>query len=259
MHHLFLDESGDHSLTCIDADYPVFVLGGILVAGDSALEDIERAVAAFKRDFFGDAGIVLHTADITRNRRGFESLADPVIRDRFHRRLNTLIASLDFSVVACVIRKQALLERHGGLAVDPYMISLGIVVERFCFELGGRGPRGRILVERRNERLDRELTVAWDMLHLNGTRYVRPEVLRRRIAAFEFATKATGGAGLEIADLVVTPLGRWIAGMPPKPDLDIVRSKLRRGPKGDWEGAGLVVLPKGNGRGPLRNTRPRPV
>jgi len=241
LHHLFLDESGDHSLAHIDAGYPVFVLGGILVADDSALEDIERAVTAFKRDFFGNADIVLHTADITRNRRGFESLADPGTRDGFHRRLNALLAALEFSVIACVIRKRALLERHGALAVDPYMLSLGIVVER------------------RNERLDRELTIAWDVLRLNGTRYVRSEVLRRRIAAFEFATKATGGAGLEIADLVVTPLGRWIAGMPPKPDLDIVRSKLRRGPNGDWEGAGLVVLPKESGRGPLRNTRPRPV
>jgi hypothetical protein len=36
MHHLFLDESGDHSLTHIDPGYPVFVLGGILVADDAA-------------------------------------------------------------------------------------------------------------------------------------------------------------------------------------------------------------------------------
>jgi len=110
MHHLFLDESGDHSLAHIDAGYPVFVLGGILVADDSTLESIERAVAAFKRDFFGNADIVLHTADITRNRQGFESLADPGIRDRFHCRLNALLAALEFSVVACVIRKRALLE-----------------------------------------------------------------------------------------------------------------------------------------------------
>ena len=124
------------------------------------------------------------------------------------------------------------------------MLSLGIVVERFCFELGGSGPQGRILVERRNERLDHELTVAWDVLRLNGTRYVRPEVLRRRIAALEFATKATGGAGLEIADLVVTPLGRWVAGMPTKPDLDIVRSKLRRGPKGTGKAPGSSFCQK---------------
>ena len=120
-----------------------------------------------------------------------------------------------------------------------------------------RGRNGAVIYLPPLPELD--ATAAWDMLRLNGTRYVRPEVLQRRIAAFEFATKADGGAGLEIADLVVTPLGRWIAGMPPKPDLDVVRSKLRRGPKGDWEGAELVVLPKENGRGPLRNTRPRPV
>jgi len=28
MKYLFLDESGDHSLTRIDSQYPVFVLGG---------------------------------------------------------------------------------------------------------------------------------------------------------------------------------------------------------------------------------------
>jgi NAD(P)-dependent dehydrogenase (short-subunit alcohol dehydrogenase family) len=109
MHHLFLDESGDHSLTYIDAGYPVFALGGILVKDDSILENIEQAVAAFKRDFFGTADIVLHTADITRNRRGFESLTDPEARGRFQRRLNALLASLEFTVVACVIRKRALL------------------------------------------------------------------------------------------------------------------------------------------------------
>ena len=201
-------------------------LDGILVPDDEALHDIERAVGSFKHDFFGDAEIVLHTADISRNRRGFETLAEPAARDRFQRGLNDLLAALRFTVVACVIHKRRLLDRHRGLAVDPYMLSL---------------------------------TIAWDMLRLNGTRYLKPDVLRRRIADFEFATKADGGPGLELADLVVTPLGRWIAGMPPKPDLDVVRGKLRRGPKGDWEGAGLVVLPKESGRGPLRNTRPRPV
>ncbi|MGI8642877.1 MAG: DUF3800 domain-containing protein, partial [Thermomicrobiales bacterium] len=28
---LFLDESGDHSLEKIDEDYPIFVLGGVVV------------------------------------------------------------------------------------------------------------------------------------------------------------------------------------------------------------------------------------
>ncbi len=43
MHHLFLDESGDHSLTHIDCGYPVFVLGGILVEDDLRLAALERS------------------------------------------------------------------------------------------------------------------------------------------------------------------------------------------------------------------------
>ena len=221
MHHLFLDELGDHSLARIDAGYPVFVLGGILVAGDCALRRIEHAVATLKRDFFGDTALVLHTADITRNRRGFERLADPEMRNHFHCRLNTLLNELDFTVVACVIRKRALLERHGALAVDPYMLSLGILVERFCFELGGSGRQG-IIVVRRNERLDHELTVAWDMLRLNGTRYVRPEVLRRRIAALEFATKVMVAPGSSWPTSWSRP---WAAGSPASPE---ARPRRRR-------------------------------
>ena len=137
------------------------------------------AGGGFKRELFGNAEIVRHT---------FETLADPATRDRFQRGLNDLLAALDFTVVVCVSRKRLLLDRHGVLAVDPYLLSLGIVVERSCFELGGAGATVRIVVERRNERLDRKLTVAWDVLRLNGTRFVKPDVLRRRIAEFEFAT-----------------------------------------------------------------------
>jgi hypothetical protein len=154
------------------------------------------------------------------------------------------VLSLDFKVVACAIRKTDLLRRYGELAADPYMLSLGIVIERFCFELGGSGPQGIVHVERRNERLDQELRVAWDVLRLNGTRYVRPEVIRRRITALVSETKASGGAALEVADLVVTPLGRRVAGMPPKADLDVVMQKLSR--------ARRRVARSGAGRAPER-------
>jgi hypothetical protein len=66
-------------------------------------------------------------------------------------------------------------------------------------------------------------------------------------------------AGLELADVVVSPLGRLVAGMPDRLDTEIVVGKLRIGPGGSWEGAGLAVLPNEKGRGPLRSTRPRPV
>jgi hypothetical protein len=255
MQHLFLDESGNHSLHAFEPGYPVFVLGGVIVKDDD-LEALEEAVRAFKVTAFDDPQIVLHTADIVRNRHGFERMADPVERRRVFALLNDLVASLPVSIVACAVRKDALLRRYGRLAVDPYMLSLGVVVERFCFATSGETGGGAIVAEKRGGRLDTELRLAWDLLRLNGTRYVRPQTIARRITSFELRSKAEAVPGLEIADLVMSPLGRWVAGRPPRHDLDVVRSKLRRGPDGRWEGAGLVVLPKEDGRGPLRSTQP---
>ena len=256
MQHLYLDESGNHSLDAFEAAYPVFVLGGVMIS-DEHLQAVEKSVRAFKIEALGDARIVLHTADISRNRRGFERLAAQEERARFHTALADLFQALPITVIACTIDKPAPLERYGALAIDPYSLSLGVVIERFCFALGEAGETGHIVAESRNRRLDRELTIAWDLLRLNGTRYVRAGTISRRITALEFAPKAAGLAGLELADLAVSPIGRWVAGMPPKPDLEVVLGKLRRGPTGDWRGAGMVVLPKESGRGPLRSTQPR--
>ena len=182
MHHLFLDESGNHSLSAFEPAYPVFVLGGVLIQ-EADLPAVNAAVRAFKRDMLGDEGVVLHTADIARNRRGFERLADSVTRRQFYARLNWLVEALRFSVVACAIDKPRLVDRYGALAVDPYALSLGIVVERFCFALGA-SQQGRIVVECRNPRLDRELRTAWELLRINGTRFVRPGTIGRRIVSF---------------------------------------------------------------------------
>ena len=257
MKTLFLDESGNHSLAAYESTYPVFVLGGVLVSDDE-LAGIEAAVRAFKGEFFGHDALVLHSADIARNRHGFEALADPKTRGRFVQGLTGLVESLDFTVIACAIHKAQLVKRYGKLAVDPYALSLGIAVERFCFALGSR-EKGRLVVECRNPRLDRELRTAWDLLRINGTRYVHPSTVTRRVVSLTFRTKAEALAGLELADLVVSPLGRMVAGMPSRPDTDVVLGKLRTGPDGGWEGTGLVVLPKEEGRGPLRSTQPTTV
>ena len=55
--------------------------------------------------------------------------------------------------------------------------------------------------------------------------------------------KGAGIAGLELADLVVSPIGRFVAGRQPREDWEIVESRLRRR-RGDYLGAGLVILPK---------------
>ena len=125
MLHLYLDESGDHSLRHIQPSYPLFVLGGVILADDDAVAAAEAAMAAFKRRWFGAARVVLHTADLVLNRGAFVALKDVALRGRFFDDLNELLLRLEFSVMACAVRE----------AIDPYLLALTVLVERFCLLL----------------------------------------------------------------------------------------------------------------------------
>ncbi|MCL4538082.1 MAG: DUF3800 domain-containing protein [Bacteroidetes bacterium] len=241
---MFLDESGDHSLTIIDPQYPLFVLGGIIVDSDYASGEMTERVRKFKLDVFGDEDLILHTADIARNRNGFERLKDSEFRERFYSELNKLMRDLEYRVVACVIKKDEHLSKYGLAALDPYMLSLDILVERFCFEVGNRADGGLIVAEKRGQPLDSELEIAWLNLKVQGTEYLAAKDISKRISLLNLRDKKANLAGLQLADLVVSPIGRFVLGKSAKEDFRIIERKFRRKWTGDYRGAGLVVLPK---------------
>jgi hypothetical protein len=241
---LFLDESGDHNLSVIDPQYPLFVLGGVIIDKDYAEGAMTDAVKDFKRRIFGREDLVLHTADITRNRNGFERMIEPDFRERFYRELNRLMRSFHYTVVACAVRKEEHLSRYGVAALDPYMLCLDILVERFCMELGDVTGGGVIVAEKRDPTLDHELDLAWLNLKIQGTRYIKAKDIEKRILALNLRAKSENMTGLQLADLVVTPVGRKILGKAIKEDFMVIQEKFRRGPRGNYEGYGLVVLPK---------------
>lgn len=241
---LFLDESGDHNLSVIDPQYPMFVLGGVIMDQAYAEGPLVDALNGFKREMFGRTDIVLHTADITRNRNGFERLQDSAFRARFYERLNGLVRSLNFAVVACAIRKEDHLGRYGVAALDPYVLSLDLLVERFCFDVGKVSGGGIIVAEKRGPTLDHQIELAWLNLKILGTRYLKASDIERRILALNLRAKRDNIAGLQLADLVVSPIGRHVMGKPDKDDWRIVEEKFRRDRLGRIEGYGLVVLPK---------------
>lgn len=115
--------------------------------------------------------------------------------------------------MACAIRKDELLARYGMAALDPYMLSLHILVERFCYEIG-EVESGWILAECRNSVLDQELNLAWEHLKLSGTSYVPAHKIRARIDTLSFCPKHENIAALQIADLVVSPIGRLCSARP---------------------------------------------
>lgn len=241
---LYLDESGDHNLSVIDPSYPLFVLGGVIMEQSYAAEILTPKLSAFKHKFFGRDDIILHTADITRNRNGFELLKDASIRASFYSELNALMREMEYSVVACVIRKDAHLARYGMAALDPYLMSLDILVERFCIDIGDVEDGGMIVAERRGPTLDHELELAWLNLKIQGTRFMKAKQVERRVQSLNLKSKLANIAGLQLADLVATPIGRKILGKSIKEDYEIIESRFRRSLRGRIDGYGLIVLPK---------------
>ncbi len=246
---LFLDESGDHSLSKIDPQYPVFVLCGVIIDESYQNETATHALNHFKEHLFGRRDIILHTADFTRNQAGFEAMAAHDFRVRFFVELRTLITALNFKVLACVVRKQEHLKKYGLHAIDPYMLSLSILIERFIFECGSAG--GSVIAEARDATLNNALELAFLDLKIRGTSYVSASKVQRRIHSFTIRDKKENITGLQLADLCATPIGRHAIGRSTYPNYsdqgDLYRTiepKLRCDWKGETDGMGLVVLPK---------------
>jgi hypothetical protein len=245
---LYLDESGDHNLVKMDPDNTIFVIGGIIVDRNYARTTLEPTVRAFKEQWFGRNDIILHTADITGATKGFERLRqDRAFRENFMAAMSEMMSTLDYTVVACVIHKDRHVARYGDRARDPYDFGLEVVVERFCFEVGDVEDGGVIYAERRRDDLDLALDIAWERLRVEGTYHLnkhQPGQIDKRIIGLNLKAKSVNIAGLQLADLVISPIGRHFKGLYTHDNWDIVRRKMCRDRFGRVEGYGLVVLPK---------------
>ena len=239
---LYLDESGEHNPSVLSSDYPVFVLGGIITDKDYADGPLTEELNDFKRRLPGPSNRILHTADITRNRNGFESLADAGVRTRFYEGLNRLMRELQYAVVACAIRKDT--PAYGQFtARDLYLVCFEKLVELFCEEIGEVRDGGMIIAENRSSPpLNRALERVWSDLKSNGTDQIAGSAITDRILALSLRAKQDDIAGLEMADLVISPIGRHLLGKPDFEDWRIVKSKLLRNSASETAGAGLIVL-----------------
>jgi hypothetical protein len=241
---LFLDESGDHNLRVIDPKYPIFVLAGAIFESAYYEGQVKTRIARFKKKLFGTEDLILHTADMYRNRGGFGALKEALFRDIFYTELNRLIEKLDFSIVASGIHKSKHFERYGISAIDPYLLSLEFIVERFVFLLDEAESKGMIVAESRGVQLDNQLELAWLNLKIQGTRFLQPSRITATITDFKIVKKSEGVVGLEIADLVVSPIGRSIMKKETKEDFQLVKKKFLRNSSGHIRGHGLIVFPK---------------
>jgi hypothetical protein len=255
---MFIDESGDHNLDPkkIDSSYPIFVLTGCIFDEDYYKKTVVPAFKKLKKDFFGDSNIILHTAEMIRpsksKEKRFMKLAQKEFRVKFYDSLNKLLDQTRFALAVCVIKKHDQWEEYGISALDPYLLSFNSLLNRFTFQI--QSPEhGIIVAEKRGGALDNQLDIAWLNAKVSGTNLVRGKEIKERIENLKMFSKLENDIGLQIADLIASPIGRIVQGLKKKPgheiDFDIIKKKLIGKNEKDKD-YGLTIFPKKAKRGP---------
>lgn len=228
-YYLFIDESGDHGLSNIDPDFPVFVLCGILIS-EIEYQMVNNNIVELKRVFWKEQKVILHSRDIRKCEREFQILFDLEIKKHFYHRLNGIIANSLYTIIASAINKQNHIKQYGRLADDVYEIALSFVIERAVFCLDDVNDPEKVLkiiIEKRGRSEDKKLDEHFQKIQSRGTGYVSSERLKAYQLDIDFKDKKEDINGLQLADLIAYPIARYV--IDPEranPSFDVFESKF---------------------------------
>ena len=202
---IFVDESGDHGLESIDSKYPLFVLNFCIFHKGDYIIDIVPKIHKFKFKYFGHDIVILHEHDIHKQKIPFTFLQAEDKRENFMKELSELIEGFKFNILPSVIKKQELNNQYS----NPYELALAFCMERahsFLKKQSQINKLTHIVVEKRGQKEDEKLKKTFHEV-CNGNNY--NEI---KMDNFEmiFADKKINSIGLQLADLTVRPIGRYI-------------------------------------------------
>ncbi len=233
---VYVDESGDHDLSAITAQYPMFVLTFCIFEKSSYIETICPAIHRFKIQFFGHEATILHEREISRALPPFNFLMNPTTRNSFFTKLNACIEEAPFTVVAIAINKR----QYCSMA-DPRENIYHLAMRRgiscvidFLWYKQAHSQVTHVIFEKRGVNEDRALTHEfYNSLpiyrHIGGTPQLDVVTV----------SKVSNVCGLQIADLISRPIGRYLMN-PSQPNraIEIIRKKFW----GGTEEIGLIRL-----------------
>ena len=200
---VYVDESGDHSLSSINLEYTVFVLAFCVFHKQHYAESISTALTQFKFRHFGHDMLVLHEHDIRKEKNGF-NFRNREIKKAFMEELGNIIERHNFAIISVAIDKRRLAGTYQS-PQNPYHIALQFCLENLYSLLQEKNQHRlltHIVVENRGKKEDDELELEF--------RHVCDDHNRRNQRWFFeliFADKKTNSCGLQLADLVARPIG----------------------------------------------------
>lgn len=238
---VFVDESGDHNLTRVDPQFPVFVLLFAIIPKADYVDRVCPSLQRFKFEFWGHDEVVLHEHEIRKPFGDFLLLLQAPLRERFLTGLSAQMEALPATIVAVVIDKPAFVARYH-YPVSPYDYALQTGLERVFRHLEGLGQGTAvtpIIVEKRGKREDAELELAFRRV-CDGTNALHLALPFQLV----MVAKASNSAGLQLTDLMARPVAlHHLRPEQPNRAFEIVSRKFRRSPEGKVEGWGIKRIP----------------
>ena len=242
---VYVDESGDHSLTKIDETYPVFVLAFCVFYKENYISNVISAVERLKFEHFGHDAVVLHEREI-RKETGpfrFRNRAEKVT---FLSSLTDIIKASNFILISCVIDKREIVASPNE-PLNPYHIAIGFCLEalaEFLEEKGQRNSITHVVFEQRGRKEDADLELEFRRI-CSGANSAKV----RLPFEIHFASKQINSAGLQLADLVARPIGiNYLRPRQQNRAFEVLKTKFyceggRKTVGSGYEGFGLRVYP----------------
>jgi len=208
---IYADESGDHSLSSIDPQFPVFSLSFCIFKKSDYTKFVVPMMQDLKFRFWGHDAVILHEHEIRKNKNDFSFLRQNAeLRRSFMQQIDLLVRSAPFQVISCVIDKNKHIEKYGSSAWNPYEIALKMCLERLLIFLRNNCTKGKkvhVIFECRGHDEDRELELEFRRIVAGQSNW---GWVQRNFSDFEweprFAKKSVNSSGLQLADLTARPL-----------------------------------------------------
>ena len=203
---IYVDESGDHGLTNIGSDYPIFVLAFCIFQKKHYSNEVVSSLQAFKFKHFGHDLVILHEREIRKEQKEFNIFKNRQEKSNFIAELTTIIKESNFIIASCVIQKEHLRSNTTN-PENPYNIALAACLEGvygFLLEQRQERKTTHIVVEMRGKKEDNELELEFRRICAGKNKYKKPLPF-----AIKFADKRANSAGLQLADLVARPIGMY--------------------------------------------------
>src|ERR1700733_15133875 len=201
---VYADESGDLSFE--DKEYPVFVLAFCIFSKREFITDVVRHIKGLKFAIWGHDMTVLHSKKIRTQTGDFRFLQGLSQRELFMKNLSQVIQDSPFTIISTGIDKR-LLQKQYPNAANPYELGLEYCLERLYRFLREKNQSGRtthIVIESRMNNQNEELDQAFQRI-IKKNKTLQDQYPLHLI----FGDKKANSVGLQIADLIAYPIGRY--------------------------------------------------